>query len=141
MTTSFDGKNIIKKFEGLRLTAYKCSANVDTIGYGHTGGVKPGDVITQAEAERLLDEDLKKYEAAVNAALDGLTQNQFDALVSFTYNVGGEAFRTSTLLKTVKANPQDSAIRREFMKWINAGGKPNEGIKKRREQEANLYFR
>jgi lysozyme len=141
MKTSVEGKNLIKKFEGLRLSAYQCSAGVWTIGYGHTGGVKPDAVITEAEAEALLEADLERYEAAVNAAgIPSVTQNQFDALASLCYNIGEAAFGKSTLRRLAKVNPNDTRIKYEFMKWVNAGGKPIEGLRKRREQEAELYF-
>jgi lysozyme len=141
LRASFDGKNLIKKCEGLRLQAYKCAAGVWTIGYGHTGNVKEGDVITQSKADELLAADLVRFESAVNSELQNITQNQFDALVSFAFNVGVNAFKTSTLLKKAKLNPADNSIRNEFLKWVNAGGRPLDGLKKRREQEAELYFR
>lgn len=140
MKTSKKGKEIIKKFEGLRLTAYRCSANVLTIGWGHTNGVTEGMTITQQQAEKMLDEDLKVYENAVNAETVSLNQNQFDALVSFSFNVGVNALKTSTLMKKVRINTNDETIRAEFMKWINAGSKLLEGLRKRRNEEANLYF-
>jgi lysozyme len=142
MKTSFDGKNLIKKFEGLRLQAYQCSAGVWTIGYGHTGGVKEGSRITQAQADTLLEGDLAAFEGAVNAAgIPHLTQNQFDALVSLVYNIGVGAFSKSTLLRLARINPMDARIRHEFLRWVNVNGTPNAGLRKRREQEAELYFR
>ena len=141
MTTSPEGRSLIKKFEGFEKKAYQCSAGVWTIGYGHTGGVKPGDEVAEAEAEALLAADLAVFEAAVNAELDGLTQNQFDALVSFTYNLGEGCLRKSTLLRLAKINPQDARIRHEFLRYVYAGSKPLEGLKKRRAAEADLYFR
>jgi lysozyme len=146
MKISFDGKNLIKKFEGLRLHAYQCSAGVWTIGYGHTCGVKQGDVIAQAQADAFFDSDIEKFEAAVSVALpEGVTQNQFDALVSLTYNIGVVAFRKSSLLRMVRENPMDERIRKKFLEWSNVtvGGKltPSAGLRKRRQQEAELYFR
>ncbi len=140
MKTSKKGKEIIKKFEGLRLTSYRCAANVLTIGWGHTNGVTEGMTITQQQAEKMLDEDLKVYENAVNAETISLNQNQFDALVSFSFNVGVNALKTSTLMKKVRINTNDETIRAEFMKWINVGSKLLEGLRKRRNEEANLYF-
>jgi lysozyme len=140
MTTSSKGKSLIKKFEGLRLTAYRCAAGVLTIGYGHTTGVTEGMAITEAEAERLLSEDLKQYERAVNNALPTLRQNQFDALVSFTFNLGEANLFSSTLLKKARVNPNDPALRAELMKWVNVNKKPLEGLRKRRAAEADLYF-
>jgi lysozyme len=112
-----------------------------TIGYGHTGAdVTAGKTITQAEAERLLRADVQWAEDAVNAALPGINQNQFDALVSFVFNVGAGAFASSTLLRKAKVNANDPAIRAEFAKWKNAKGKVLPGLVKRRAAEADLYF-
>ena len=141
MKTSKNGIDFIKRHEGLELKAYQCSAGVWTIGYGHTDGVKPGDVITQAQVEAYLAADLAKYEAAVNAAgIPNLNQNQFDALVSLAYNIGITAFGGSTLVKRAKVNANDATIRAAFMMWTKAGGKYNTGLSKRRTNEANLYF-
>ena len=141
MKTSKRGIDLLKAHEGLRLTAYNCSAGVLTIGYGHTGpDVTAGKTITQAAAEQLLTADLRWAEEAVNAALPGINQNQFDALVSFVYNVGAGAFKSSTLLRKAKANANDPAIRAEFAKWRNGGGKVLPGLVKRRAAEAELYF-
>jgi lysozyme len=141
MKISQKGINLLKAHEGFELTAYKCSAGVLTIGYGHTGtDVTVGKTITQAEAERLLWADLQWAEMAVNVELSNINQNQFDALVSFVYNVGASAFRNSTLLKKVKVNANDPAIRLEFAKWRNGGGKVSPGLVKRRAAETDLYF-
>ena len=88
MRTSQKGINLIKEFEGCRLKAYKCPAGVWTISYGHTSNVRPNQSITREEAEKLLREDLRMYEHHVENTVKGLNQNQFDALVSFTYNCG-----------------------------------------------------
>ena len=141
MKTSKRGIDLLKAHEGLRLTAYHCSAGVLTIGYGHTGAdVTAGKTITQAEAERLLRADVQWAEDAVNAALPGINQNQFDALVSLVYNIGKPAFSVSTLLRKAKANANDPTIRAEFEKWRNGGGKVLPGLVKRRAAEADLYF-
>jgi lysozyme len=141
MKTSQKGIDLLKAHEGLRLTAYKCPAGVWTIGYGHTGSdVKEGKAITQTEAERLLRLDVEWAERAVNAELPAINQCQFDALVSFVFNVGAGAFAGSTLLKKAKASPNDPAIRAEFAKWRNGGGKVLPGLVKRRAAEADLYF-
>jgi lysozyme len=141
MKVSSAGVSLIKQLEGYREKAYQCSAGVWTIGYGHTGGVKPDDRVTQADADALLAADLARFEAAVNAAgIPDITQNQFDALVSLCYNIGEAAFGKSTLRRLAKVNPTDTRIKYEFLKWVNAGGKPSEGLRKRREQEAALYF-
>ena len=143
MGISQKGLNLIKQFEGLRLTAYRCSAGVLTIGYGHTGNdVTAGMTITQAQAEELLKNDVKKFEIGVSALTTNipLTQNQYDALVSFAYNVGLGAFQNSTLLKKLRENPTDKAIAAEFAKWNKAGGAVVAGLTNRRAQESQLYF-
>jgi lysozyme len=141
MKTSQRGIDLLKLHEGLRLAAYKCPAGVLTIGYGHTGAdVTPGKTITQAEAEQLLRADVAWAEAAVGAELPSINQNQFDALVSFTYNVGAGAFKGSTLLRKAKINASDPAIRAEFAKWQKGGGQVLPGLVKRRAAEADLYF-
>ena len=100
MKTSQNGINLIKKYEGCRLTAYKCPAGLWTIGYGHTKNVKSGQKITQKQAENFLKQDLKTFEKGVEKAVKvRLNQNQFDALVSFAYNCGLGALKTSTLLR------------------------------------------
>lgn len=102
----------IKKFESCRLTAYQDAAGVWTIGYGHTGSVYTGMQISQEQAEDLLKEDLKRFEAAVNRYVTGaLTQGRFDALVSFSFNVGEGALKKSTLLKKMNAGDMDGAAR------------------------------
>jgi lysozyme len=141
MKTSQKGIELLKRHEGLRLTAYRCPAGVLTIGYGHTGpDVTPGKTITPEEAERLLRVDLTMAEGEVNWQLPGIAQNRFDALVSFVYNVGAGAFRTSTLLKKAKANAGDPTLRAEFAKWNKGGGMVLPGLVKRRIDEAILYF-
>lgn len=140
MKTSDNGIEFIKKHEGLRLKAYLCPSGKPTIGYGHTKGVKLGDVITEEEAEQLLREDLIVVENEINRHNLNLNQNQFDALVSFVYNVGIGNFRSSTLLKKIKANPNDESIANEFKRWVYSNGKRLPGLVKRREEEAKLYF-
>lgn len=141
MKTSQKGIELIKQFEGLRTVAYKDTGGVWTIGYGHTGGVKSNDKITPAVAEMYLREDLKTAEKAVNMQMLNINQNQFDALVSFVFNVGSGNFIRSTLLKKAKQDPDDPSIRNEFLKWVYAGGKRVKGLEKRRKAEADLYFR
>lgn len=141
MKTSKKGIQLIKDFEGLRLTSYRCPADVWTIGYGHTANVTSGQTITETQAEQLLKDDLKKFETAVNSENLNINQNQFDSLVSFAYNVGESAFRKSTLLQLVKNNPKDSQIKSEFMRWVHiANGQQLAGLVRRREAESNLYF-
>lgn len=140
MKTSDNGIEFIKKHEGLRLKAYLCPAGKPTIGYGHTEGVKPGQTITEEEAEQLLREDLIVVENEINKHNLDINQNQFDALVSFVYNVGVGNFRTSTLLKKIKTDPNDKTIANEFKRWVYSNGKKLPGLAKRREEEAKLYF-
>ena len=140
-------KQFIKEQEGCRLTAYRCPSGVWTIGYGHTGAdVKRGKTIAQVEAEALFDNDLRRFEAELSRAMkaDGapaLTQNQYDALLSFAYNVGIGALRRSTLWRKVMADPSDPTIGAEFCKWVHSGMNVLSGLVKRREQEANIYTR
>lgn len=133
---------MIKAWEGCRLKAYKCPAGVWTIGYGHTEGVKAGMNITQQQADAMFDEEIEKFERQVRPLVADvtLTQNQYDALVSLAYNIGVGALRKSTLLKKVKANPNDPTIRTAFMQWIRGGGKILPGLQRRREMEAKHYF-
>lgn len=140
MKTSQRGIELIKKHEGLRLSAYLCPAGVPTIGYGHTKGVKLGQVITEAEAEQFLIEDLKTSEQEIDRHNLQLNQNQFDALVSFVFNVGAGNFRSSTLLRRVKLNPDDRDIENQFKRWAYAKGRVLPGLVKRRNDEAKLYF-
>ena len=140
MKTSDKGINLIKKYEGFVPTAYRCSADKWTIGYGHTQNVKPTDVITLDEAERFFKQDIEFAEKEVNRHNLDINQNQFDALVSFVFNLGGGSFARSTLLKKIKSNPNDPTIRKEFERWIYAGGRALKGLARRREEEANLYF-
>lgn len=142
-----NGIDLITKFEGLKLAPYLCPANVPTIGYGTTryyNGVKVSmsDLpITKEKAIEYLMHDVFQFELAVDAmSVDTLSQNQFNALVSFAYNLGPNALKNSKLLKKVNTNSSDPSIRTEFMKWVNAGGKKLKGLVARRECEANLYF-
>lgn len=158
MNISQKGIDFIKKHEGLRLSAYLDSVGKLTIGYGNTyytdgRAVRMGDKITRVQAEQLLKMILQKFVADVNSLLfPPVNQNQFDALVSFAYNVGSdidadeiaEGLGDSTLLKKVNADPDDPAIRNEFMKWnkgrVKGVLKVLPGLTKRRREEANLYF-
>jgi lysozyme len=140
------GTPIIRKFEGLKLTAYLCPANVWTIGYGSTffengSKVQQGDKITLDRADKLLLEMVKRFEISVKGLVkSSINDNQLGALTSFAFNVGVGAFSKSTLLRKVNANPNDTTIRNEFMRWTKAGGKVLKGLVTRREAEANLYF-
>jgi lysozyme len=139
-------KELVKHFEGCKLTSYVCSAGHNTIGYGNTfyeNGVKvkPGDKITQQRAEELLDVILIKFVQQTNELIkSNVNQNQRDALTDFAYNCGVGNLRSSTLLKLVNANPNDPEIRTQFMRWNKGGGKVLNGLTRRREAEANLYF-
>lgn len=139
MKTSDKGIALIKQFEGLRLDAYICPAGVPTIGYGTTRNVKMGQSITEADADRMLCEDLTTFEACVTNSVDApLTQEQFDALVCFVYNLGCGAFKGSTLLK--KINAQDPGAADEFLRWNKAGGRVLPGLTRRREAERALFL-
>lgn len=146
MELSSIGRELIKKFEGCKLTSYKCSAGVWTIGYGNTqyeNGkyVSQGDKITQEYADKLFLLIVKDFELMTSKLITSvITQNQFDSLVSFCYNVGVGNLKTSTLLKKVNINPNDITIKDEFMKWNKANKKVIEGLTKRRREESNLYF-
>ena len=145
MQTSDKGIALIKQFEGCRLTAYQDSVGVWTIGYGWTQPVdgKPiraGMTIKQATAERLLKTGLVSYESDVSRLVKvGLTQGQFDALVSFTYNLGARSLSTSTLLRKLNAGDYAGAAD-EFLRWNKAGGKVLNGLTRRREAERALFL-
>jgi len=140
MSYSKKGLALTEEFEGLRLTAYQDSVHVWTIGYGHTGpDVHPGLTITQQQAADLLMQDVSKAVAAVNRLVTvPLTQNQFDALVDFTYNLGEGSLGGSTLLREVNAGNFDAAAA-QFVRWDKAGGVELAGLKRRREAEAALF--
>jgi len=140
MTISQKGIDLIKHFEGLRLESYRCPKGIWTIGYGHTKDVTPGMVITQDEAEAYLREDVRWCERVVNFNCAKLNQSQFDALCSFVFNVGSGNFKTSTLLRKVKKDPNDETIRGEFAKWVKANGNTLPGLVNRRKQEADMFF-
>ncbi|WP_157796254.1 LysM peptidoglycan-binding domain-containing protein [Bacillus xiapuensis] len=148
MKTSQRGVNLIKEFEGLRLTAYYDSVGVLTIGYGHTNNtasadkypVYPGQTITASKAEEILKADLITYENAVNSYVTyPINQNQFDALVSFSFNLGTGALRTSTLLAKLNAGDVQGAAD-EFDRWVYAGGQILAGLVRRRAAEKALFL-
>ena len=139
MKISEEGISLIKRFEGCRLEAYKCSAGVLTIGYGHTGGVKEDDTITQEEADKLLKADVFKFEKNVedNVKVE-LNQSQFDALVAWTFNLGVGNLRSSTMLQ--KLNNEDyTSVPSEMKRWNKAGGKTLDGLIRRRKAESLLF--
>jgi len=141
------GVDLIKQFEGLSLTPYVCSGGINTIGYGNTYYTNGKRVtlkdpkITQKQAEELLKHSLSTYEKAVDSfCRDDISQYQFDALVSFAYNVGTGALQKSTLIRKVNANPKDVTIADEFAKWNKANGRVLVGLTRRRQAESKLYF-
>jgi lysozyme len=141
------GLDLIKSFEGLKLKPYLCPAKVPTVGYGSTfyendKKVKLTDPsITEQRASELLLDSLKGFERYVDSyCRDDINQNQFDALVSFCYNLGPANLKSSTLLKKANVNPNDPTIAQEFLKWNKAGGKALKGLTKRRQAESDLYF-
>lgn len=142
MKISKQGIKLIKKFEGFKPYTYLCPANILTIGYGHTRGVRLGQTCTEEEAEQFLKEDLELAEAEVNKVAEkvDLTQGQFDSLVSFTFNIGAGNFQTSTLRRKVLNNPADPSIKAEFGKWVYVRGKVNQGLQRRRLEESRLYL-
>lgn len=142
MRISPAGVNLIKKFEGFVAKAYKCPAGVWTIGYGHTGpDVTPGLQLTTEQVDALLVRDLLRYEAPVNKLVTvELTQNQFDALVSFVYNVGEGNFSKSTLLKHLNNGDKDKAAA-QFLVWNKAGGVELPGLVRRRAAERELFLK
>lgn len=139
MKTSPNGIALIEKFEGLRLKAYKDVAGIWTIGYGHAGA-RCDQYETQAQAEKDLCADLETAEAAVNSMVHArLDQNQFDALVSFTYNEGAGRLRASTLLRALNAGAYMAAAN-EFVKWDIVNGQECAGLLERRRAESSLFL-
>lgn len=141
MKISEKGIEFIIKEEGEILTAYICPAGVLTVGVGHTGkDVKAGMKITKEQSRELLKSDLVRFENSVNRSVKvNLTQNQFDALVSFAFNVGTGAFETSTLLKKINTSASIGEIEEQFRRWNRGGGKILPVLKVRREREIKLY--
>lgn len=129
----------IKKFEGVRLTAYQDSVGVWTVGFGHTAGVKKGDKITEYQAEQLLREDLKKFEAVADKCKRITTQGRYDAILDFIYNCGPANWNSSTLKKYIEAGKAVWEIQEQFLRWVNAGDKKLGGLVTRRIWEANRF--
>ena len=147
MTASDRAKSLVKKFEGLVTKAYLCPAGVITIGYGHTATLDGrkltiNDSVTQAQADALLDSDLSNFSASLLHALDAseivVNQNQFDALVSFAFNVGVHALVTSTLWKKMEQGDMEGAAK-QFDRWVYAGGTKLQGLITRRKAERDLF--
>ena len=139
MKTSARGIKLITDFEGFRDRAYLCPADVPTIGYGFTENVKLGDKMTRAQADHRLQNELRKYEAGVIEAAGRCTQNQFDALVCFAWNVGISGMKGSSVIKAHRRGDFDAAAR-AFALWNRAGGKVVSGLTRRRAAEAALYL-
>ena len=134
------GLEMIKHFEGLELNAYQCAAGVWTIGYGHTKGIQPGMVITEETANDMLVEELEEYEGYINNMVHcSLSQHQFDALVSWVYNLGSTNLKNSTLLKVLNDWKHEEAPA-QIRRWNKAGGRILEGLVRRREAEALLFM-
>lgn len=147
MKISQKGLDLLKRFEGVRLKPYLCPAGIPTISIGCTyypDGTKvrmTDPEITQAKATEIFLNVLKHYESSVDSfTRDDITQNQFDALVSFAYNVGTGALKKSKLLKKVNANPNDKFIESQFLIWNKVNGVPVKGLTLRRQAESKLYF-
>ena len=140
MTISQKGIDLIKTFEGCKLFAYRDSVGIPTIGYGHIKDVKMGMSITQKQAEEFLKGDIKPVERLLNGMGINYTQNQFDALTSWIFNLGEGNFKKSTMYKNIVARKSDVEITDQMVKWVNAGGRPLLGLKKRRVAEANMFI-
>ncbi|WP_462382335.1 lysozyme [Pseudomonas sp. Marseille-QA0892] len=139
MQTSQRGIDLIKQFEGLRLEAYDDGVGVQTVGYGHTKGVTRGMKITAAQAVDFLRQDLRDAELEIERSVSvDLCQHQFDALASLIFNIGGRAFRDSTLRKKLNACDQKGAAA-EFDRWVYAAGKKLTGLVRRRAAERKLF--
>ncbi|NJM99332.1 MAG: lysozyme [Phormidesmis sp. RL_2_1] len=139
--TNANGLLLIKSFEGLRLQAYRDAVGIWTIGYGTTRGVRAGQRISEAEAEKFLQEDLLRFEKAIHEAVTvPVNDNQFSALVSFTYNVGSGAFRSSTLLQMLNKRQDVRAVGDQFPRWNRAGGRVLDGLTRRRKAERALFL-
>ena len=142
---SDNGMKLLEQFEGLRLEAYLDSAGIATIGFGtikypNGSKVKLGDKITKAQAKEYKIHDLKEFEKTVNMSTTvTLSQNQYDALVSLSYNIGSSAFKNSTLLKKLNIGDYKGAAD-QFLVWNKAGGKKVQGLVNRREAERNLFL-
>ena len=137
MNIGTKGLDLIRFFEGLELNAYQCAAGVWTIGYGHTKDVQQGMTISEARANEMLAEELNEYESYINGLVTvELNQDQFDAMVSWVYNLGVGNLKASTLLKVLNAGDYDG-VPAQMMRWNKAGGKVLEGLTKRRQAEAD----
>jgi lysozyme len=145
MELSQNGKDLIMKFEGCKLSSYQDSVGIWTIGYGNTyyedsTPVKKGDIITHNRAIELFNLIVKKFEVDVDLLVtSNVNQNQFDAMVCLAYNIGINNFKNSSLLKMVNKSPNDSAIYLQFLRWNKAKGQVIQGLTRRRISESELY--
>ena len=139
MKISEKGLQLLKHYEGCELTAYRCSADVLTIGYGHTKGVTEDMVITQEEADQMLQDEMPEYEGYINDKVTvELNQDQFDAMVCWVYNLGSGNLSSSTLLKVLNEGDYEG-VPEQMKRWNKAGGKVLNGLIKRRDSEAKLF--
>jgi lysozyme len=138
MRLSDRGRTLIKSFEGLSLKAYPDTKKGYSIGYGHFGA-KPGDVITREEADRLFDQDVVKYETAVNIATPNTAQHEFDAMTSLAYNIGTAGFATSSVARYHNMGDKQGAAD-AFRMWKKSDGKDNPVLVARREKERAFYL-
>ncbi|EJN2053376.1 lysozyme [Salmonella enterica] len=140
MKTSDNGRAFIRAREGVKLAAYQDGGGVWTIGYGHTRGVKQGQVINHEQADEFLDNDLRQVESCISERVTvALNQNQFDALVSFVFNVGRQAFSDSTLLKKLNEDNYRAAAD-QFTRWVYDNDKFVQGLYNRRVAERDLFL-
>jgi len=141
MQTSEKGLDLIRKYEGLRLAAYVCPGGKLTIGYGHTGeDVYESRKIDVEEANELLEHDVERFERSVNEMVTvPMTQGMFDALISFSFNLGAGSLKGSTLLKMLNSGDREAAAD-EFLRWNKASGKVLAGLTARRESERELFL-
>lgn len=140
MHISENGLALIRQFEGLRLSAYQDTVGVWTIGYGTTRGVGPGMTISKSEAEALLEADVERFERELECLVTvPLNQNQWDALVSFIYNLGAKNLASSTLLRLLNAGDYAGAAA-QFTRWNRAGNRVLAGLTRRREAERALFL-
>jgi lysozyme len=139
MKISEEGISLIKKFEGCELSAYKDAVGIPTIAYGRIKNVGMGDSCTKEQAEDWLAEEMPEYEGYINDQVNvDLTQNQFDALCSWVYNLGPSNLKKSTLLKVLNKEEYED-VPEQIIRWNKAGGKVLEGLTRRREAEALLF--
>ncbi|MEG5173271.1 lysozyme [Microcoleus sp. B3-D7] len=141
MQINQNGLDLIKQFEDCQLEGYLCPAGIPTIGYGHTKTAELGAIITEAEAEAMLKDDLKDAEAAVNQLVAvPINENQFSALVSFVFNIGAGAFENSTLLAMLNAYASATTVAAQFLRWNKADGQELPGLTRRRHAEQALFL-